>query len=339
MRILRKLLVGLGVTLALFALGELLARAGEPGPLTLVDRSPYLADPVQKQVHRPAWESHWDGSPYATDDAGRRRSSSPAVEPGGMRVLAVGDSCTFGKGVEEGDTWPRQLEALLRRSTDPRRARAVVDNAGVNGYSGRQYAEATRRALLDGRYDLVVVGWNANDFDSVVRRANVQAFEDHGLRRAFSDDARDAMGRLALYRLARAWWWHLRRAGDWEKARALAAAQPARAAEDQAAFDRELVHLDAMHATCQAAGARLVMFLFPYESQVLGGLHQDELQQRLAQACQARGIATFDLAASFRQVAHATTPPKELFLRGDRYHPRRAGYAVVAEEVGRVLER
>jgi lysophospholipase L1-like esterase len=337
MRILRKLLTGFGATLVLFLVAELVARAAEPGPFTFVDRSPYLADPVLKQVHRPAWKSHWDGSPYATDDAGRRRSSSPAVAPGGLRVLAVGDSCTFGKGVEERDTWPRQLETRLRAAPDPRRASAVVDNAGVNGYSGRQYAEATRRALAAARYDLVVVGWNANDFDSVVRRANVQAFEQQGLRQAFSDDARDAMGRLALYRLARAWWWHLRREGDWSRARALAAAQPERAAEDQAAFERELVHLDALHAACQAAGARLVMFLFPYESQVLGGLHQDELQQRLAQACQARGIPTFDLAASFRQVAHATAPPMELFLRGDRYHPRAEGYALVAEEVVRAL--
>ena len=39
--------------------------------------------------------------------------SGPAARAGideGDRIAAIGDSCTFGKGVDESDTWPRQLE-------------------------------------------------------------------------------------------------------------------------------------------------------------------------------------------------------------------------------------
>jgi lysophospholipase L1-like esterase len=80
------------------------------------------------------------------------------------------------------------------------------------------------------------------------------------------------------------------------------------------------------------------MFLFPYESQVLGGLDQRELQTRLETACAARGIACLDLAATFRAHALAQIPPAELFLRGDRYHPNRDGYALVAAGLVRLVE-
>ncbi len=332
-RALRKLLTGLACVLLLAVLAELTARATEPGPFTLWDRSPYAEDPILKVRHKADWRSHWDGTDYELDSHGLRRSGRMSDEANARRILAVGDSCTFGKGVTDAATWPRQLEHTLRA-----RGPAVVANAGVNGYSGRQYAEVVRRELDRQAYDTVIVGWNSNDFDSVVRRVNVAAFEKHGLRTALSDGTRDALGRLALYRWARSWWWHLRREKDWEVARTLANTHPEQAAEDDAAFEKELAHLDAVHALCQARGVRLVMFLFPYESQVLGGLDQRELQTRLEAACAARGIACLDLAAAFRAHALAQTPPAELFLRGDRYHPNRDGYALVAAGLVRLVE-
>jgi hypothetical protein len=80
-----------------------------------------------------------------------------------------------------------------------------------------------------------------------------------------------------------------------------------------------------------------VMFLFPYESQVLGGLDQNELQVRLQSACAERGITSVDLLARFRSHAMAQAPPAELYLRGDRYHPNRDGYALVAADLLKAL--
>lgn len=54
---------------------------------------------------------------------------SPAAAPGVFRILAVGDSVTFGWGLAEGESWPRRLEADLLA-----RGHAVeVVNAGVPG--------------------------------------------------------------------------------------------------------------------------------------------------------------------------------------------------------------
>jgi hypothetical protein len=72
-----------------------------------------------------------------TDSRGMR-SPEPAVpKPSGTyRVLAVGDSCTFGSGVGQSGTYPMQLEHhLLSMRNEPR---FEVLNAGVPGFTSFQ---------------------------------------------------------------------------------------------------------------------------------------------------------------------------------------------------------
>jgi lysophospholipase L1-like esterase len=72
--------------------------------------------------------------------------------PHGFRILGIGDSFTFGYGVDEQDTYLSRLEALLQ-------GRAEVINAGVAGTGPDEQA---RLLAADGpglRPDLVVVGF------------------------------------------------------------------------------------------------------------------------------------------------------------------------------------
>lgn len=74
--------------------------------------------------------------------------------PGSARILALGDSWTFGPAVKLEETWPEQLEALLGGPD-----RVEVLNTGVAGYS--TYKEATYYARDLGKFehDLVLVGF------------------------------------------------------------------------------------------------------------------------------------------------------------------------------------
>lgn len=79
--------------------------------------------------------------------------------PGTTRVLAVGDSYTFGAGVARAEAWPAQLEGRLRgRGLD-----AEVINAGTSGHGTLQYAALVRRLLPVYQPDWVVVMATFND--------------------------------------------------------------------------------------------------------------------------------------------------------------------------------
>ena len=51
-----------------------------------------------------------------TNSIGLRDTEIPLRRTGRKRVLAIGDSFTFGWGVRLEETWPKVLEAALRRS-------------------------------------------------------------------------------------------------------------------------------------------------------------------------------------------------------------------------------
>jgi lysophospholipase L1-like esterase len=113
---------------------------------------------------RPRW-SYFDAHDcveYRTNSLGfRDHEFSLERKPGELRILALGDSFTFGSGVQLDDTWPEVLERELRsRRSSP----VEVVNAGlVWGFKPDLYSEWFERsgARLDG--DLVIVGLCLND--------------------------------------------------------------------------------------------------------------------------------------------------------------------------------
>jgi lysophospholipase L1-like esterase len=96
---------------------------------------------------------------------GLRGEDLPATrDPDEVRVLCVGDSFTFGGGVEEHEAWPQQLQALLGPPED---SGVRVMNGGANGWDTawhRLYLEA--RGLSDTDADVVLLGWNWNDLNA-----------------------------------------------------------------------------------------------------------------------------------------------------------------------------
>lgn len=74
---------------------------------------------------------------YKTNADGHRGPDFPPASEAKFRILAIGDSCTFGLGVHESQTWPARLESLLDLAFE-----GVTDfevlNLGVPGYSSYQ---------------------------------------------------------------------------------------------------------------------------------------------------------------------------------------------------------
>ena len=84
----------------------------------------------------------------------------------GFRILAIGDSFTFGWGVEDTETYASQLKQLLS-VRDPSPAIDVINAGFAAGYSPDTYYLYLKREGLAVNPDLVIVGvYVGNDLDS-----------------------------------------------------------------------------------------------------------------------------------------------------------------------------
>ena len=83
----------------------------------------------------------------------------PPKLPGTLRIIALGDSLTYGYGIAEEDTYTRVLEGELRKTF-----RVEVLNLGVSGSQSEDVHKILRRYFPVLKPDLVVYGVCLNDF-------------------------------------------------------------------------------------------------------------------------------------------------------------------------------
>jgi len=108
---------------------------------------------------RKAFGGHERVVTVTTNTFGLRGAELPAAKPAGTRrILALGDSFTFGDAVQMEETWPQQLEARLNGGGVARPYEVV--NAGVGGY-GTAHAILLSSILVPSvQPDLVVLGFS-----------------------------------------------------------------------------------------------------------------------------------------------------------------------------------
>ncbi len=120
----------------------------------------YLMTPGQQAYHL--------NVAVSTNALGLRNPEVSAEKrPGCYRIVALGDSHTFGFGVEEHETWPRLLERKLRERWPGRPGRPGRDleviNAGVQALAVEQEIQLFKDKLLAVKPDLVLLAYYWND--------------------------------------------------------------------------------------------------------------------------------------------------------------------------------
>lgn len=270
-------------------------------------------------------ESRW-GTRVHIDAEGLRSNGPGAPEqlPG---IVAVGDSFTFGDQVHDEESWPAHLARTMG---------CKVWNGGVFGYSltqavlraedllqGREVAWVVLSIIPDDiqrsefRRRYTSVPWfEIRDGQLVLRNVPVQ--EHASPEEAASRRFKDAIGHSALLdgilaETAKQWW-----ITDQKEQRI---DPPVRGA------DLAPLLVDRLQAACAAAGARLLVVVQGQGPHLFGS------DAMLAHA-RARGIATLDLVAAYREAR--TTDPK-VTARWFDGHMTAAGNAWAAERIADVL--
>jgi lysophospholipase L1-like esterase len=302
--------------------GVRLDAAGDERPLYVADR---------RLHHRMA--ANWSGFfpeeivqdvgrtevPIRTNSLGLRSAEVAQPKPAGVtRVLALGDSVTFGWGLRGEDAYPSQLASLL--ATLRPNPRFEVVYAGISGYGTWQQALWLAETGLALQPDVVVVQAHLNDAsDNLWGTLGWQGGE----------------GGLARYsQLARL----LQRVlGSATPRSATPCAIDWKVGVDRVCWERTEQLLDDLRSEAQAAGAVPVLMPSPMRWQVEPGVRDARAwvdaaryQDALREYAERSGWLYVDPLPAFRR----STGPS-LFL--DVGHPNEAGQRLMAQELYNAL--
>jgi len=143
--------------------GDVPIRFGMVNFPDIVEKDPWLFWQLKANTTAPLDQGRMTGFIANSD---RMRNPEVPVErgPNDFRLLALGDSVTFGWGVLYEEAYPTLLAELLREARPGREIQVM--NASCSGYTTHQGLEMLKRRGLKYRPDVVTIwlGWN----DSVV---------------------------------------------------------------------------------------------------------------------------------------------------------------------------
>ena len=152
----RKILTGIALGLFLLVVLESFARVvlDLRDDFKKPDREWYVVSPALGWERRPnfhgkigSYSREFDGAGYLTADTPRLQSHNP-------KVIAVGDSTTFGYGVPAPASFPQILDNALEN--------VDVINLGVVGYSSHQGYQALQKYCQTIRLSAIIVSFNGH---------------------------------------------------------------------------------------------------------------------------------------------------------------------------------
>jgi len=251
----------------------------------------------------------------ATNARGLRDDPLAVPKPTGLvRVLCVGDSCTYGTGVRREDSIPGVLDARLGDDVD-------VVNAGVPGYTAFQATRYLEERGLRLEPDVVVFTLGFND----ARSWDGLSDAEHAKRLEARTSGLSALAsRSRAVRIVRQ---YLKRV---DGTMATSATRAERSTK-RVPVDEYVALLARAGELARGSGARILYVLWPVASTVGSG-RRSAHQQALVAFCERTGAELVDPTPAL------AADPEGIFLFDD-VHMTPKGYRIVAERIAARLER
>ena len=167
----RRLLMGLAVALLLLAAAELSLRiAGIRSAYEMPWKGNWLGSPNLQNFRQPTHENP-RGFLLNTNSRGLRTTLTEKRTPGVLRLAIMGDSTTFGWGVDDGYTVGDAMRRALNREAKRwagGATRVEVLNAAQSGYSTTQVAWLFNKVVKDYKPHWVLVFVPLHDYNLVL---------------------------------------------------------------------------------------------------------------------------------------------------------------------------
>lgn len=258
------------------------------------------------------------GAHVRTNSLGMRDDEPlPRDTPGLFRVLALGDSVTFGFRVSQSENFSAFLEGECKPLALAARPVEVL-NAGVSGYASRDEAAVLAGRWIELEPDLIVLSYVLNDPEFEARQPLPRFFvEPHAWQHS-------ALLRWVMHKREA---WRIRELGQGSYFRYLhAPGEPAWQSVDDA-FTR-------IAEVAKAHDIRVVMPIFPLFSPRPWNKYPFRAQHaQVAAAGAAKGFLVIDLLERFER-----EDPRSLLIADDDSHPNAAGHRIAAEEIRRCID-
>jgi hypothetical protein len=321
-------LVGLGVI-------EGTARLLVPAPLEWLERPTRILryDAERGWALRPNTDDFTVDKPAHVNSDGFRDREYEVEKPSGTkRIVCVGDSYTYGWGVDVEDSFPKKLESRLAKTS-----RTEVLNLGLFGYNTRQARLTLEKTGLKYKPDLVIYSMYWDDLLPV--RADLmseEAFNASHEKEGFTWWARHTLRRSRALFLSVNRVRALKNTFSPPKSRFHATFQ-ALAAGDNASvrdlWEEQAREICRLRDDAASVGAKLAVVVWPLEAQVVSSLPPCKFQAEAQRICDEAGVACISLLE----------PLEDMFKHGqDPYlpyeqHPTPAGYERAVAHMERQL--
>jgi lysophospholipase L1-like esterase len=260
--------------------------------------------------HKPSWETRYGDVHVTYNELGLRDRPILPKAPDEYRILALGDSVTFGWGVDQDKTFAARLEAILpSRLHRPVR----VINSGVGGYNTVQEVTYFKQEGIALQPDLVLLTYVQNDIDELNPAWNPLA-SDALEKKSVTDRVNSMVRKLWLYRLVyHSYNYGLRK----PHAKTVTTTPP----EEGTGWRQSMAALQELVSLCEARKIPLIVFferMSPGDSNLL--LHDVLLH--------AHGAPVYDMAPWFEGF-------EALSLTNSKVdsHPNAEGHRVMAEHM------
>ncbi len=251
----------------------------------------------ERVEYEPILGWRWQNDHYFRD-----RPSPPQEKPTDLkRIIAMGDSCTYGAGVEAAETYTMQLETILNENNGDNRFEAL--NAGVHGYNSRQVYLYLREYMLSFQPDLVIV--YCNPYDVAYNPA-----DETTARPSSANPLNSLLFRSKFVYLFRYFFYHKR-----EKPR------------DSNDAITEITYLAKIRELLDEHNAS--MLIVQYLSKENNQINWDERNKRRKWEAPLVDILTRMQASGF--------PPDQLYL--DFVHPTALGHRLIAETIYQTMQQ